>query len=271
MMKEYSRSDLRKIVLDDIHSALVDGSAIESNKLIPVAVVTGATSGIGREIAHTLARRGYAVLGLGKALRESSRELAENGILVLECDLADIDKSFEIMRKLLRIADVRILVNCAGVAYYGLHENLSPTQISEIVNVNLLAPMVLTSLVLRAFKEKDGTHIINISSVTSSKPSPHAAAYGATKAGLSAFSGSIWEEARKHGVRVTDICPDMTDTRLYRNADFGVDDDEQAYLLPSDVCDALEAALDMRKGVNVNTIKLMPRYNRIKRKPNPLS
>lgn len=78
--------------------------------------------------------------------------------------------------------------------------------------------MIITNLLLRDLKKNKGT-IINISSITAEKTNPHGCAYGATKAGLTSFSHSLFEEARKYGVRVVNLEPDMTDTNLYRNAD----------------------------------------------------
>ena len=77
--------------------------------------------------------------------------------------------------------------------------------------------MIITNLLLRDLKKNKGT-IINISSITAGKANPHGCAYGATKAGLTSFSHSLFEEARKYGVRVVNLEPDMTDTKLYRNA-----------------------------------------------------
>ena len=126
--------------------------------------------------------------------------------------------------------------------------------------------MILTQLLMRELKRTHG-YIINISSVTASQTNPHGAAYGATKAALTSFSRSIFEEARKYGVKVTTIAPDMTQTNLYRNADFSTDDGEQrAYLLPGEVAEAVEYVLDRREGMVVSEMTLRPQLHRIKRK-----
>ena len=223
------------------------------------AIVTGASSGIGLSIANMLSENGVKVFGIG-------REFGDVTFEKVVCDLMDRDLALKCVKDIIAENDVRILVNCAGCAFYGLHENISVDQITEMVRVNLEMPLVLTQAVLNQFKSKGGCHIINISSVTGGKASPHGAAYGACKAGLSAFSLSLYEEARKHGVYVTDVCPDMTESNLYRNADFGVDDSLEAKLLPSDVSSCVESILSMREGTCVSSVKIMPRYNRVKRK-----
>lgn len=106
--------------------------------------------------------------------------------------------------------------------------------------------MIITNLLLRDLKKNKGT-IINISSITAGKANPHGCAYGATKAGLTSFSHSLFEEARKYGVRVVNLEPDMTDTKLYRNADFTVDENEAARLQPVEVADAVIYVLEQRR------------------------
>lgn len=227
------------------------------------AIVTGASSGIGRAISLMLSSNGIKVIGLGRDFSSCGSVANVENVIV---DLMDMDKTIELIDSIVKNNDVRILVNCAGVAYYGLHENISASNITEMIRVNVEAPLQITSRVLRDFKTKGGCHIIDVSSVTATKPAPHGACYGATKAALSSFGASIWEEARKHGVYVTDICPDMTATNLYRNADFGVDEDMEARIEPEDVAELLESVLASRDGVCVSSLKVMPRFNRIKRK-----
>lgn len=125
--------------------------------------------------------------------------------------------------------------------------------------------MIITNLLLRDLKKNKGT-IINISSITAEKTNPHGCAYGATKAGLTSFSHSLFEEVRKYGVRVVNIEPDMTDTKLYRNADFTVDENEAARLQPKEVADAVLYVLEQREGLVMTDITIRPQLHRIARK-----
>ena len=84
--------------------------------------------------------------------------------------------------------------------------------------------------------------------MTAKQSSPHGCAYAATKAGLSSFGKSLFEEARKYGVKVTTIHPDMTDTNLYRDADFTCGEEPESYLLPDEVAKAVAYVLDQREG-----------------------
>lgn len=244
------------------------------------AIITGASSGIGLEIGRTLCRMGYEVYGLGRnfdgidtagddlaaELEFDMEEGEDKSFHSIVCDVSDTGLLCRMIKDIQKKADVHVLVNNAGAAYYGLHEELNAKKIKEMVRTNIEVPMILTQLLMRELKRTHG-YIINISSVTASQTNPHGAAYGATKAALTSFSRSIFEEARKYGVKVTTIAPDMTQTNLYRNADFSTDDGEQrAYLLPGEVAEAVEYVLDRREGMVVSEMTLRPQLHRIKRK-----
>lgn len=172
----------------------------------------------------------------------------------------------KLVRGIVAEAGVTLLVNNAGSAYYGLHEELSPKKIQEMVRTDLEVPMILSQQLLRGFKKNKGC-IVNIASVTAQQSNPHGCAYGAVKAGLASFSRSLFDEARKYGVRVAVVSPDMTKTELYRNADFTVGEETESYLLPQDVADAVAYIVGQREGVAVSEVTLRPQYHRIRRKP----
>ncbi len=227
------------------------------------AIVTGASSGIGYAISRKLCELGYQVYGLGRSF-EKVQPLKEEFYPVV-CDVLDTDRLCDCVKQIASQHQVRILVNNAGVGYYGLHEELNPEKIKALVRTNLEAPMILTQQLLRHLKKNRG-YVINISSVTASESNPHGCAYGATKAGLASFSHSLFDEARKYGVKVATIFPDMTKTDLYRNADFKEGDEAEAYLLPEEVASAVEFILSQREGMIVSDITLKPQIRRIKRK-----
>lgn len=277
-----------------------------------VALVTGASSGIGRAISARLLALGYEVYGIGRQFpvelpkasvnetdlsagtrpqtpltpeadaaawtptNPSASEITATAgppaaFHPVVCDLLDTRKLPSVVASLQKEwkqekMSFALLVNNAGTAYYGLHEELRPEGISEMVRVNLEVPMLLTQQLLRTLKQNHGT-IINISSVTAIGSNPHGVAYGATKAGLLSFSRSLFDEARKYGVRVTAILPDMTDTELYRHADFTADPAMDAHLEAEDVADAVEYALTTRAGTCVPEIILRPQLHRIMKKP----
>ncbi len=235
---------------------------IKENGTGTAAVVTGASSGIGLAISRMLCEKGYEVFGFGRTFSE---EIKNGRFHPVVCDVTDTEKACAKIAEIKKNYRVSILVNGAGVGYYGFHEELNAKKIKEMVRTNLEAPMIFSNALLRALKENGGW-IINVSSVTAAEANPRGCAYGATKAGLSGFSRSLFEEARRYGVKVVNIQPDMTQTNLYRNADFTVDDDVLAYLSPEDVAGAAAFALEQREGVVLTELTVRPQLRRIKKK-----
>ncbi|MCH5268450.1 MAG: SDR family oxidoreductase [Lachnospiraceae bacterium] len=226
------------------------------------AIVTGASSGIGSAIAKMLLELGYEVYGIG---RKFDNEYTHPQFHALECDLLDTAQLERRITDIRKNNIVHVLVNNAGVGYYGLHEELNPSKIRELVRTNLEVPMILTNLLLRDLKVSGG-FVINISSVTALQENPHGCAYGATKAGLTGFSRSLFAETRKYGVKVITVQPDMTRTNLYRNADFANDETAEAVLEPEEVAEAVRYAVTAREGMVVSEITLKPQIHRIQRR-----
>ena len=231
----------------------------------PNALVTGASSGIGLAICHTLLKENYEVYGIGRQFSSLPDSSHFHPIIL---DLTDTPAVIDTISALKKEVTFSVLVNNAGVGYYGPHEELPASAITEMVQVNLTAPLLLTNLLLRDLKQQEG-HIIAISSVTATKHNnTHGCAYGATKAGLSSFHKSLFEEVRKYGLHVTVIQPDMAKTNLYRNASFQESDAPDAHLTPEEIADAVLFALQARKGINFSELTLQPQRNQIQRKGN---
>lgn len=249
------------------------------------AIVTGASSGIGREISRVLCGMGYEVFGIGRRFQGADgmdrcegepaetcidygkeEEEGQSGHFhPVVCDLLDTQELVRLIKKLRAEQDISVLINNAGVGYYGLHEEITVRNLQTMIRTNLEVPVILTNLLLRELKKRDG-FIINISSVTAGQSSPHGCAYAASKAGLSSFSKSLFDEARKYGVKVVSIQPDMTKTELYRNADFCEGEEEKSYLRPEEVADAVQYVLSQREGLVVTEVSLKPQLHRIRRK-----
>ena len=237
-------------------------------------LLTGASSGIGKSLLLTLAASGCHIHGIVKTPDRKTALLAElssclppkelQAIELYVCDLRNVPE-IEALAQTLHRQNISpdILILNAGVGFYGPHEELSVKQIAELSAVNFTAPLLLTKLFLRDLKKVHG-HLLFISSVTAGKTNnTHGCAYGATKAGLSSFAKSLFEEVRKHGVRVTILAPDMTRTELYRNASFDAANEEDASLSPEEVADSALFALTAREGLNLTELTMQPQRHRL--------
>ena len=161
--------------------------------------------------------------------------------------------------------EIDVLVNNAGCAYYGMHETMSDARIHEMIKLNLEIPERMSQHYIRALRLRQGM-MINVASITGTHPSPHAACYASTKAAMISFSNSIFEENRKHGVKVTCLIPDMTETNLYRNADFKADENDGCCLYPMDIANVVEQILSQRNGIVAKEIIIQPQFHRIQKK-----
>lgn len=249
-----------------LKKAFVSGKNIPMEIAMKKAIVTGASSGIGAAIAAALIRDDYEVYGIGRDYKKQE-ELTKNPLFhQLVCDLkkhTDVEHTISDLRK--EAGHIHVLVNCAGVGYFGPHEQINPDRIHEMVAVNIEAPMIITGLLLRDMK-KNGGVIVNISSVTAKKSNTYGCAYGASKAALTSFGNSLFDEARKYGVKVVNIHPDMTESLFYRNADFTSCDEEDERLLPEEIAQCVMSVLAMREGAVVTDITVKPQRHGIKRK-----
>ncbi|MCY6369584.1 SDR family oxidoreductase [Clostridium ganghwense] len=227
------------------------------------AIVTGASSGIGFEITRKLLKIGYKVYGIGRNF--SKINLENNNFIKVSCDLTKIHDLTQKIKEIRKNEEVYILVNNAGVGYFGPHEELNPQKIHAMVATNLEAPLVLIQLLLRDLKKNVG-YIINISSITAKKSSTYGCAYAATKAGITHFAESLFDETRKTGVKVVTIHPDMTKTAFYDDLNFREGDIEESYITPQCVAEAVEMILSQRQGTVVTDITLRPQRHMIRRK-----
>jgi short-subunit dehydrogenase len=182
------------------------------------AVVTGASSGLGREFALALTERGHPVLAVARR-RERLRALAEavgarGGRL--EPLVADLSTAAGVEALLERAGslDVELLVNNAGVAGYGPFASAPADRELGLVRLNVEAIVALTRGLLPQMLDRRGGGVINVASQMAFQPMPYFAAYAASKAFVLSFSEALAEELRGSGVRVTAVAPGFISTEF---------------------------------------------------------
>lgn len=212
------------------------------------AVVTGVSSGIGRAISQRLLSLGYRVIGVSRSINADAFE--SEAFVAINADLSKEKETLALCEKLQK-ESAFILVNAAGFGRFEPHEELNTKTIMQMTFLNLTAPMLLTNATLRSLKENAG-YLININSIEALRASKFAGVYSATKAGLKAFGDALFEETRKSGLSVTNINPDMTESAFYNELRFETSAKEDEKLLASDIADAVEHILSMRKGAVVS-------------------
>jgi uncharacterized protein len=183
-------------------------------------LITGASSGIGREVARQLARRARTLVLVargGERLEALREELhAHNptlGVLVEQCDLAqpeDVDTLLDSLRR--HLVRVDVLVNNAAMGDYGLYEQESWLRIHQMVQANMTAPLLLTHRLVRHMVERKRGGILNIGSGRGRSFVPGLAVYAATQRFLDGFTEALRLELLGTGVVVTQVAPGPVDT-----------------------------------------------------------
>ena len=224
-----------------------------------VALVTGASAGIGRAFAAGLAARGHDLVLVARDERRldslaadlgaahgiavevlAADLLAGNGLAAVEARLTDADRP------------VDLLVNNAGFGTYGRFAELDVDHEVEEVELNVVALLRLTHAALGAMERRGEGAILNVASLAAYQPNPVSATYGATKAFVHSFTHAVREEARGTGVTVMLVCPGYTHTEFHDRAGLGPTDvPEFVWQSPETVVTAALRDLDRGRAVSI--------------------
>lgn len=185
-----------------------------------VALITGASAGIGRATALALAEAGaHCVLAARREdeLQKTADMIAQVGshALVVPADVSDTEHLASLVDQTVQeFGALDILINNAGVYYRSTVEALDPNRLEELLKINLMAPMVLSKLAIPHLKESSRPAIINIASIAATMGFASGSAYCASKFGLLGFSQSLFEEVREAGIKVCALCPGFVGTPM---------------------------------------------------------
>ena len=190
------------------------------------AVLTGAASGMGEQMAHQLAERGAHVVLVDRdaerlaAVADAVRRGHPGQTVHTEvADLADLGGLDALAERILAAApEVSLLLNNAGIAAGGGFTDLSAAEFDQVMAVNFHAPVVLTRLLLPALRRTPGSHVVNVSSLFGLIAFPGQSAYASSKFALRGFSEVLRVELEPHGVGVSTIHPGGIRTRIAETA-----------------------------------------------------
>src|SRR5437762_3882019 len=182
----------------------------------PVALVTGAASGIGKAASLALVEAGFEVVGTS---RKASGVAQRDGVTFLDLDVTSDESVSAVVRRVIdRFGRLDVLVNNAGTGAAGAAEESSVAQIQGVFDINFFGLVRMTRAVLPHMRAQGRGRIVNISSVLGLVPAPYMAVYAATKHAIEGYSESVDHEVREHGVRVLLIEPAYTRTGFDANA-----------------------------------------------------
>ncbi len=181
------------------------------------ALITGASSGIGRDMAIYLAEKGYDLILVGRdkqKLEELQDSLKINSQIII-ADLSNETKTKEVY-VMTKNENIDILINNAGFGAFGLFYETDLNTEMDMINTNIVAVHLLTKLFLRDMVKKDSGYILNVASSAAFGPGPLMATYYATKAYVNNLTEAINEELRREGSKVVvcSLCPGPVDTNF---------------------------------------------------------
>jgi NADP-dependent 3-hydroxy acid dehydrogenase YdfG len=236
-----------------------------------VALVTGASSGIGEATARVLAQAG-AKLAVAARRRERldalAQELEKSGaeVLVIAADLVrEAENRRIVVETEAHFGRLDILVNNAGVMLLAPVEAADPDDWRRMLELNVLGLMVSTQAALPGMRKRGGGHIVNISSTAGRIPNANIAGYSASKFGVFAFSESLRKEVYKDNIRVSVIEPGVVATELREHIPHAPTQqalnawaESMRQLQPPDIANAVLYCVSQPEHVNVNEILIRP-------------
>lgn len=224
-----------------------------------IAVITGASGGLGASLANALVMKGAIVYGLARN-KEKLRAIAnKSGEKFIPVGM-DITKQKDIASWVSNtFSDSHlpdILINNAGAGYFTKIDELSLEHWHEMINTNLNGAFYITSSIVPLMKKNISTsHIINIGSILGKTTRAESAAYSATKYGMQGFSEALFKELRSYKIKVTCVNPGSIDTSFFE--DSGIQQ-HQNMLQPKDIADLIIHLIETPDNFLVDEITLRP-------------
>ena len=191
----------------------------------PTALITGASGGIGYELAKLFARDDYNLVLVARSadkLTQLAAELEKTHkirTMVVTADLSQASSPDEVFAATQEAGiEVDVLVNNAGFGQFGFYVDTDPGQELEQIQLNITSLTHLTKLYLRPMVQRRRGHILNVASTAAFQPGPLMAVYYATKAYVLSFSSALSNELKGTGVTATCLCPGPTTTEFHKRA-----------------------------------------------------
>ena len=227
----------------------------------PVAVITGASSGIGRAAAIALAAKGFLCTLISlqvDKLAATARMLATSS-RILVVDFCDTAMTEQVAGQIAGMPRIDVLVHCAGVLSTGPAAEVPPAELARVHAVNFLGPCRLTQAALPALERSQG-QIVFMNSSAAVRPSTGLSAYASSKAALATYANVLRDEVNARGIRVINVFPGRTATPM-QAAMFraeGRDYHPEHLLQPEDVAAMVMGALELPRTAEVTDIHIRP-------------
>jgi short-subunit dehydrogenase len=245
---------------------------------VPIALITGATAGLGAEFARQLAGAGHDLVLVARDSARLAGAADELGgrysvrVDTISADLAGMAGLSEVETRLAATErPVDLLVNNAGIGLRNAFHRNSIDDEERLLNLNVRAVMRLTHAVLPPMMERRRGAVLNVSSLASFGPTAAGSSYPASKAWVTAFSESLWLSMRRHRIRVMALCPGFVRTEFHQRAGIGTDGiDDRLWLEADNVVRTGLADLRRGKAVSVPDLRYKVAGGLLRHTPRPV-
>ena len=223
-----------------------------------VAIISGASRGIGKATALLLALQGAKVVAVARSQQELEELTKKTQGLGIVADISDeADAEYVVAETLSRFGRLDIVVCNAGVGSFNELEQFSTTEWDRIFDTNVKGTFLLCKAAIPHLKAQRKGHIVGIASDVSKRTFAHGTAYGASKYAQDAVLASLRKEVRSYGIKVSTIYPGLVDT-YFNDTTPGSAEAEKTHLRPSDVAQAVRYVLEAPPHVVVDELMLHP-------------
>lgn len=237
------------------------------------ALITGASSGIGRDMARVLSNKGYDLILVARdlnKLNELKNELKTN-VDIISMDLESVDNCKKLYEQV-KEKNIDILINNAGFGDIGAFRKTDMNKELSMIDLNVKAVHILTKLFLNDFVKRDSGHILNVSSTSAFQPGPLMATYYSTKCYVYHLTLAIYEELRRMNshVKISCLCPGPVNTNFNKvaNCEFKVKSLSSEYVAKYAIDKMLKNKLLIIPGFNIKLLYIFGRFvpNKLKLK-----
>ncbi|MEL3711305.1 MULTISPECIES: SDR family oxidoreductase [Staphylococcus] len=223
-----------------------------------VAIITGASSGIGAATAKALATQGVKVVLAGRSedkLNQVAQTLNEEAVHIVPTDVTiQTDVDALVAQAIDTFGQVDIFVNCAGLMRSSKITDYQVDAWDAMVDTNIKGLLYSLNAILPKFEAQGSGHVVNLASISANEVSKASALYSATKSAVLMIFNGLEKELAKTGIKTTSILPGMVDTPMTEHSDFG----GRKKLDPENIADAIVYALTQPAHVNVNEVTVRP-------------
>ena len=229
------------------------------------ALITGASSGIGRDMARVLSSKGYDLILVARNKKELEKlkdELKTN-VEIISMDLSDVDNCKKLYEQV-KDKNIDILINNAGFGNIGSFRKTDMDKELSMIDLNIKAVHILTKLFLNDFVERDSGYILNVSSASAFQPGPLMATYYSTKSYVYHLTLALYEELRhiKSNVKVSCLCPGPVNTNFNEvaNCEFKMEGLSSEYVAKYAIDKMLKNKLLIIPGFTIKLVYIFGRF-----------